>query len=354
VTDIGLPPLFTREQAHGAGLTDRQLDRLLSKGALVAVRRGVLCQAAKAPAAEAIEIAEQAPKQCPQALPVDLEAALLASPSRDLVVSHLSAARLHGLPKPLAGWPMPQFTATSGPTRRRRGVHVLVSSLVSEDVVDWHGAPVTSPARTVADCLRTMPGRDALAVADSALHRGITSELAVLEVLRRQAGWRGVSLARQVFALADPRRESPLESWSAWAFAYTGVPTPQWQVEIREADGLLIGRGDCWWPGGVVGEADGRSKYALAAAERGGGALAAFEVLQAERRREQRMRDVGAEIVRWSAGEVLKEPAARLLSRRISAAIAVALDSARFTGVVAQPMLPLPTAERANIATDGS
>jgi pimeloyl-CoA synthetase len=106
---------------------------------------------------------------------------------------------------------------------------------------------------------------------------------------------------------------------------------------------LFIARADCWWSAGVVGEADGRSKYALAAAERGGDAKAVFDVLQAERRREQRLRDVGADVVRWSTGEVLKEPAARRLAQRIIGAISLAQDGSRFTGVVAPTMLQLTT-----------
>jgi hypothetical protein len=221
----------------------------------------------------------------------------------------------------------------------------LVSPLAEGDVIVPETIPITSPARTVADCLRTMPGRDALAVADAALRRNLTSSHEVLEVLQRQSGWRGVSQARQIFALADGRRESPLESWSAWAFAHTGVPAPQWQVDICESDGLFIGRADCWWPGGVVGEADGRSKYALTAAESSGEAGAVFTTLLAERRREQRLRDAGADVVRWSSGEVLREPTARQLSLRINAAIANALEAARFTGVIAQPILPPATGE---------
>jgi hypothetical protein len=278
-------------------------------------------------------------------LPFDVQAALLAAPGRELVVSHACAARLYGLPKPLSGWPLPQFTTSTGCTRRRRGLHILVSPLAEGDVIVPDRIPITSAARTVADCLRTMPGRDALAVADAALRRNLTSGPEVLEVLQRQSGWRGVSQARQIFALADGRRESPLESWSAWAFAHTGVPAPQWQVDIREPEGLFIGRADCWWPGGVVGEADGRSKYALTAAESSGEAGAVLTTLLAERRREQRLRDAGADVVRWSSGEVLREPAARQLSLRINAAIANALEVTRFTGVIAQPILPPATGE---------
>ncbi len=114
--------------------------------------------------------------------------------------------------------------------------------------------------------------------------------------------------------LGDGRRESPLESWSAWAFDESGVVRPDWQVEIHDIAGIFVGRSDCWWPS-VAGEADGRSKYALAAAERIG-ATTVYEVLQAERRREQRLRDAGAEVIRWSAADVLNPQLRPVLAAR--------------------------------------
>jgi hypothetical protein len=283
------------------------------------------------------------PLTVPPSLPLDIAAALLASPSRKLVISHTSAARLWGLPRPLGGWPQPEFTACGGTGRRRRGLHVRVAKLF-DDVAEQLGAAVTSPARTVADCLRSLPGRDSLAMLDAALHRGLVTEPAVLDVLRRESGWPGVGRARQVLKLADAYRESPLESWTAWAFAHTGVPQPDWQMNVFDSDGLLIGRADCWWGcGSVAGEADGRAKYALASAERGGNTEALLDVLQAERRREQRLREAGVEVIRWSANDVLGEPSACRLADRILAAISLGRKADRFTGVVAPVMHPAAT-----------
>jgi hypothetical protein len=258
-----------------------------------------------------------------------------------LVLSHTTAAQFWGLPQPLGGWGHSQFTATSGSNRHRRGMQIRVAPLDRDDVVSAGDVDVTSMARTVADCLRSLPGRDALAVVDAALQRGLIVDSAILEVLARQSGWPGVGVARQVLRLADPRRESPLESWSAWAFAHTGVPAPQWQVSIRSPEGRFLGRPDCWWaPAGLAGEADGRAKYALAAAERAGDADALLDVLQAERRREQRLREVGVDVIRWSAADVLTDPRAHALSHRILAAIALGQATPRFTGTAMRQRRP--------------
>ena len=336
--------VFTRAQARAGGLSDRQIDRQLASGTLTAARRGVLCPSNPDQDSSTEPGGHTEPGTALTDVPLQIKAAQLASPSRELVVSHTSAARLWGLPSPLGGWPLPEFTAASGTTRRRRGLHVRVAELLDDDLVEQLGTTVTSPARTVADCLRSLPGRDGLAMADAALRRNLVTESAVLEVLHRQSGWPGVSVARQVFKLADRHRESPLESWSAWAFAHTGVPAPDWQMNVRDADGRRLGRVDCWWAlGAVVGEADGRAKYALATAERGGSAEALLDVLQAERRREQRLRAVGADVIRWSADDVLDSTAAQALAQRILAAISLGRRSARFTGVVAPVMRPVAT-----------
>jgi hypothetical protein len=182
-----------------------------------------------------------------------------------------------------------------------------------------------------------------LAVADAAWHLGLVTGETVLATLARQSGWPGVVRARKILAHADPRRESPLESWSGWAFARTRVPRPEWQAEVRDSEGRFAGRVDCWWPGGVAGEADGKAKYTLSAAERGGGASAVFEVLHAEREREQHLRETGAEIVRWSAADVLINSKTVELDKRIGHALREALERPRFEGTVTA--MPSPYAQ---------
>jgi hypothetical protein len=132
-------------------------------------------------------------------------------------------------------------------------------------------------------------------------------------------------------AVADGRRETPLESWSAWAFAEQGVPSPQWQVEIADAAGLAIGRGDCWWHQGLLGEADGRAKYRVRVLERGAASMEGYEtVLHEERTREMRLRRTGLLVVRWEAGDVLVPVRAAALAgyitTQLSAASALAFE----------------------------
>jgi hypothetical protein len=194
--------------------------------------------------------------------------------------------------------------ATSGSTRTAP-LRIRVAALREGEVVRLRsGLLVTSPRRTVVDCLRTLPAPDALAIADAAARRWLLRE-DLVRAVEAIEGWPGARRARRLLAVVDGRRETAFESWSALAFDQHGVPQPCWQVELRDALGF-IGRVDGWWQQGVAGEADGRSKYALRAAERGGADAAGLErVLHAERRREQRIRRTGADLVRWSPADVL-------------------------------------------------
>lgn len=317
--DPGLPWAISRGEAREAGMSDRQVERRLGSGAWVRERRGWYRLGSEDAAARAPGIG--------------LVAAARSAPSRDLVLSHQSAARAWGLPEPLAGWPVPTFTASTGATRYRSELIVRVAPLPHEDVTTRGALAVTTAPRTVADCLRVLRPRDGLALLDAALHGELVTVDQVHDVLTRQKGWPGISQARQVLPLGDGRRESPLESWSAWDFDRLDVPPPQWQVEVRTAAGEFLGRADAWWPEGVVGEADGRVKYRLEAARRGGATPEVLAgILDQERAREQRLRETGADVQRWGADDLLRNGRAEALATRLRAAIRHAADHPRFTG----------------------
>ncbi|WP_299056927.1 hypothetical protein [uncultured Nocardioides sp.] len=86
--------------------------------------------------------------------------------------------------------------------RRRRGVHLVWA--------DVEGT-VTSPLRTVLDCLTRLAAPEALAVADSALRTGVVDPD---ELVHAAAALRGPGspTARRLAAAATPLAMSPLES----------------------------------------------------------------------------------------------------------------------------------------------
>ncbi len=98
----------------------------------------------------------------------------------------------------------------------------------------------TSPDRTLADCLRTLPFAEALAVADSALREGYPP--ARLHSLARDLRGPGAARARRVAALGDGRAANPFESaLRAVCLEVVGLDVVP-QVTIR--DPHLLGRPD--------------------------------------------------------------------------------------------------------------
>jgi hypothetical protein len=103
-------------------------------------------------------------------------------------------------------------------------------------------------------------------------------------------------------------------------------------VNVSDAEGVFLGRVDCWWQEGVIGEADGALKYRLAAAERGGASAESLAaVVDDERRREHGLRHAGLPIVRWAARDVRDEPRSAALAAVLREELRRA-DPSRFTG----------------------
>jgi hypothetical protein len=236
----------------------------------------------------------------------------------------------------MGGWGPLTFTATTGPSRRRAGVRVFVRPLPGDEICGFGAVLVTSAERTVVDCARHLPPHDALGVADAALRRGDVTTRGLAAALARAAGTPGIERARRVVALADGRRESPLESWSGWAFASHGLAPAIWQATLLDHRGGFLGRADAWWEEGLAGEADGKVKYRLRALERSGivDAEGLGGVLDDERRRERDMRRAGVAVVRWEARDVLEPVRTQQFAAHLRRELAVARTLAPFLGQV--------------------
>ena len=104
-------------------------------------------------------------------------AALLACLARPAVVSHLSAVRLLGLPLPPGGLdPLACITRRGpAPTNDPLLGDVHVVDYDDADVLDVAGVPVLAGARLVLDCCDVLAPDSALAVADAALARELTT-----------------------------------------------------------------------------------------------------------------------------------------------------------------------------------
>jgi hypothetical protein len=260
-------------------------------GRWTALRRGTSCRTADLPPSGARRTA------------LEVAAAALATDC-DVVGSHETAAIVHGLPlfSPYAGPPV--LSRVRLPRQTRPGhtsPAALVSQLPARHRAVVHGAVVTSLARTAVDLGRKGPALSAVVVLDAALRAGVRrSELE--DVLSDCRGWPGSRRAGQWIAFADGRAESPLESVGRWRMHQAELPAPDLQVVVRDEHGP-VGRTDFLWEDlRTIGEADGFGKY------RSRDGAADFSALRREKLREDRLREAGWEVFRFTWDEAVHRP----------------------------------------------
>jgi predicted transcriptional regulator of viral defense system len=121
------------------------------------------------------------------------------------VLSHVSAAAVHGLRVPAAA-PVVVHITRPPPAKSRRGRSIWVHRGILEpdevDVVD--DLVVTSPVRTVIDCARTMAMSDGQALVRDAVDAGLVTGTALHDGLRRRPRAPGARTAAEVLLAAIP------------------------------------------------------------------------------------------------------------------------------------------------------
>ncbi|GAA2099753.1 hypothetical protein GCM10009841_13910 [Microlunatus panaciterrae] len=275
--------LILRRNLLAAGYQRDEIARMRHRGELIGIRRGVYVEP---------------PEQPPPVRDVHerLLRACLHDISPEAVVSHESAALLHDLPVWGTRLERVHFTRDrSSGGRRGRQLHLHSAPLADGDVVELAGVRVTSLARTVADLSRTLPYRQAVAAGDQALAAGLDRDQ-LEQMLGRMRHWPGVAGARRVAAFLDGRSESPGESLSRVVLDRLGLLPVELQYEVFGPTGTLAGRSDFGWPEQrTLGEFDGRVKYGRLLRP----GQTAADVLFAEKQREDALRDLGWQVVRW-------------------------------------------------------
>jgi hypothetical protein len=276
--------MLRRREALGRGYSDDEIRRLYTRGEWQRIGRGAYVSASK--------YAELEDRERHRLL---IDSTVYAL-SDDAVLSHQSAAVVYGLPLWRTALDRVHVTRSrrgGGRIKRRATVHCApVGGQVA--VVDGHS--LTLPARTVVDLARTLPFEQAVIVGDAAVRRfGISSENLEAE-LAHAARRHGVDAARRVVRFVSGHSESVGESRSRVMLSSTGLPVLSQQGEVFEPGGRRIGRVDFHFDGVVLGEFDGRVKYGrlLKPGQSPGDAVFA------EKQREDALRDLGFQVVRWT------------------------------------------------------
>jgi very-short-patch-repair endonuclease len=271
---------FTRADAMEAGYSDSELRRRLRSGQWSRLSRDVYVEPGSRPAAE------QPWEQARRLHLLKVRAAVERMGER-AVVSHQSAALLHGLPSWGLDLTKVQLTKPAGRARSDALADVHRSQFEPGEITVVDGLRVVGAARAITEATCASSYEVGVVLADAALHRRLVSPEALIATADRYQFWHGSPAARAAARFADGLSESVGESRLRVLMANYRLPKPGLQVEIRDERGRLIGRVDFLLAVRLIVEFDGAMKY-------GGTA----DAVLAEKWREDRLRARGYRVVR--------------------------------------------------------
>jgi hypothetical protein len=182
-----------------------------------------------------------------------IHAALVAAPT-GAILSGWAAAVLHGIPSDFLDGtsdgtvprPVEFIVPPDGGAYERDGLRLRWAPCSIEDLVRYHGQPVTNGMRTAADLTRWAKHPEkALAAIDMSLRHGLTTRLELQQMqVPRMKGYRGIQLVRDALLIASDRAESPRESEMRYYWLESGLPSPKVNPEIYDLRGHFMGRID--------------------------------------------------------------------------------------------------------------
>jgi very-short-patch-repair endonuclease len=278
--------VFSRGQAAGCGYSKEQIRERLRDGRWERVRHGQY--------AESVDLSQLAPwDQARSRHRRQVHAVFNSMRPESVAISHQSALVVHDLPLWGLGLEAVHLTrldnsrgGLAGGVQHHRG------KLAADELTAVQGLVTTTLPRAVAETACTTSFEAAVVIADAAARRSRLSVEAIRGVLDVVEFWPGSPTARAALAFADRRSESVGESRLRVLMDSQGLPAPDLQVDFEDAAGF-VARVDFYFPEhNTVVEFDGLVKYS------GGSA----QVLVEEKRREDRLRALGIEVVRiiWS------------------------------------------------------
>ncbi|GEM_PF-328358 len=270
---------FSLDMARNAGLTSDDLARLIARGVIVRLARGVYAR----------RDPSLAPPQRHRRT-----ALAIASRTPQAVLSHHSALLAHGLPVFAADLSTVHLThRTDRRDRRRRGFVIHRADHTTT------GLPVGAGTVGVANAVVQVGLANPLATlvaADAALHLAMTTSAELKTVASTFSGRPGRASVTAMLRHTDARAQSPLESLTRHALTTLGhTVTPQVHVDTegRGFDIDLV-------VDDIAVEVDGLSKYTAALDARD-----PVEIIRAEKAREAALVRAGYHVLRLTWGEVV-------------------------------------------------
>jgi predicted transcriptional regulator of viral defense system len=266
-------------QLRELGLSVQRIDKRVAAGWLHPVHRGVYAVGHRLLSADGHRMA----------------AVIACGPGA--VLSHRSAAAAWGLRRD--GRNRIDVTAPGRRGRMPAGIEAhRDGSLRPADRTEVRGIPCTSVARTLLDLAAVVSPRELRNAVTQAEVERVFDLTAVREVLGRSRRRRGVARLRRAIAEHDPRDErarGELERSFLALCRQADLPLPAVNVPLTVGDTQL--EADfLWWSTQLIVEADDRYSHLT---------VAAFEK---DRRRDQRLRLAGWEVIRCTWRQVLDDP----------------------------------------------
>jgi hypothetical protein len=285
-----LPPLLLSRDRLLHGLVPNELAKRVTSGALVRVRHGIYVDGE----------AWRAMKPWQQyRLRVQAAAETFEKPT---VFARHSSASVWGIPTIGLHHPVQALTFKNDGGRSRAGVSRHYTAPAGLNVVRREGLLVTDRIRTVLDLAAFTPFAEAVVPVDHVLRPDRARRLPALTKDELEAGIGSNYSAtagrriRAVIEFADPASGSAGESWSRALIHVAGFEAPVLQQEIRDRDGLVAYTDFYWKASRTAGEFDGVEKYVKPELLNG---QTSSQAVVAEKKRENRIRATGKDVVRW-------------------------------------------------------
>lgn len=198
----------------------------------------------------------------------DLAATTALALPDDSAFSHLTAARLWGLPLPdrrageLAGQPLDVMRPTSSARIRRAGCHGR-RGLEARQVQLHRGVRVTGLADTWCDLGEVLALDDLVVVGDAVVTR-LQGSLALEAALRSRVRPRGAVVLRKALGLMRLGSDSPMETRCRLLFHRSGLPEPELNGVISHGSGggFLCRSDFVWRARRVIAEYQGADHFA--------------------------------------------------------------------------------------------
>jgi len=182
---------------------------------------------------------------------------------------------------------------SSSGVRSRSGLTVRRCELAASEVVVVRKLRATNMLWTLCDLSLRYSPVDALVALDMAIHLGLTSAAALGRYAKTSGRHAGIRTLRYLAPLAAPA-ESAMETRLRWLLIQAGLPPPEVQMNLCDAEGQFVARADLYYPAaGLVLEYDGGNHR---------------DRLIEDNRRQNLLVNAGFRLLRFTAADIYGRP----------------------------------------------